>query len=353
MGGAEVFIVQLSNYLLEKNYKVKILTVSGIKDLPHNIDKRIELKSLEKNTTREAIFELLSFFRKNDFDIFVANVWPLTFLASLANLFSLRKKSILIEHGVLSKNFENESSFFKFLHNLSILVFHNLSSKVIAVSNAIKKDLIKKGVSQKKITTIYNSFRKLPTTNESGLSFADWTDFSGLKLISIANLKPEKNLFSLLRAQEILQNKFNVKTKLLVIGDGPQKDELKAAALKMKISENVIFSGFVYNPYPYLNRADILVLSSENEGFGISIIEGLSLGKTIVSTNCEGPSEIINERGLGFLCRKNDDLDLAKTILLASKSSPDKNKLLLRSKDFSIENIGAQYEDLLEEISTK
>ena len=125
-----------------------------------------------------------------------------------------RKKSILIEHGVLSKNFENESSFFKFLHNLSILVFHNLSSKVIAVSNAIKKDLIKKGVSQKKITTIYNSFRKLPTTNESGLSFADWTDFSGLKLISIANLKPEKNLFSLLRAQEILQNKFNVKTKV-------------------------------------------------------------------------------------------------------------------------------------------
>ena len=72
--------------------------------------------------------------------------------------------------------------------------------------------------------------------------------------------------------------------------------------------------------------------------------------KTVLT---QGPSEIINEKGLGFLCRKNDDLDLAKTILLASKSSPDKNKLLLRSKDFSIENIGAQYEDLLEEISAK
>jgi len=350
MGGAEVFIVQLSNYLIKQNYKVKILTLTSIKELPHSIDSKVELLTLEKDSIRKAIFKLFLFLRNQNFDIFIANVWPLTFIASFTNLFNLRKKTVLIEHGILTKNFEKESPLFKFLQNLSILFFHNLASKVIAVSNSVKKDLINRRVSQKKITTIYNSFRILPVTLEKELSFESWTNYSGIKLISIANLKPEKNLKCLLQALDIIQNKFKVKARLLLIGDGPEKGELEAIARNFDISKNIIFSGSINNPYPYLNKADILVLSSLNEGFGISIIEGLSLGKKVVSTDCEGPSEILNNKELGFFCKKNDALDLAKTILLANKTSLDKNKLILRSKDFSIEKIGAQYENVLEKI---
>ena len=350
IGGAEVFIVQLSNYLSRKNYKVKILTLTSVKNLPHDMHEKIKLITLGKNTIRRAIFKLIFLFKKEKFDIFVANVWPLTFLASFANLFSLRKRTVLVEHGILTKNFEDKSSMFKFFQNLSIFFFHNLSSKVIAVSNSVKKDLIRKGVSPRNVITIYNSFRKLPLESEKRLSFGNWSDYPGLKLISIANLKPEKNLLSLLRAIDILHNKFNVKAKLLIIGDGPEKELLQSNAKKLKIYESIIFSGFINNPYPYLNKADILVLSSLNEGFGISIIEALSLGKVVVSTDCEGPSEILNEKGLGFLCKKNNALDLAETILQASESNLDKNKLKLRSKDFSIEKIGAQYENVFQKL---
>jgi len=350
MGGAEVFIVQLSNYLSTKNYKVTILTLTSVNNLPHDIHKKIKLITLEQNTIRRAIFKLILLFKKEEFDIFVANVWPLTFLASFANLFSMTKKTVLVEHGILTKNFEDKSFMFKFFQNLSIFFFHNLASKVIGVSNSVKKDLIKKGVSPRKVITIYNSFRKLPVDSEKKLSFGDWSNYSGLKLISIANLKPEKNLLSLLEAIDILNNKFNVKAKLLVIGDGPEKKLLQSKSKKLKISESVCFSGFINNPYPYLNKADILVLSSLNEGFGISIIEALSLGKVVVSTDCEGPSEILSEKEFGFLCKKNNVRDLAETILLASKSNLDRNKLKLRAKDFSIEKIGARYEDVFQKL---
>ncbi len=350
MGGAEVFIVQLSNFLLTKDYKVKILTLTSVQNLPHDVNEKIELITLEKNSIRNAIFRLVSLFKREEFDIFVANVWPLTFITSFANLFSWKRKTVLIEHGILTKNFEDKSYLFKFFQYLSILIFHNFATKVIAVSDSVKKDLINKGVSPEKVITIYNSFRKLPANSEIEKSFDNWSNYSGLKLISIANLKPEKNLLSLLQAIDVLHKKFNVKAKLLIIGDGPERDSLKSNSKKLNLSESVVFSGLINNPYPYLNEADILVLSSTNEGFGISIIEALSLGKVVVSTNCEGPSEILNEKGLGFLCKKNNPLDLAETILRASKSSLDKNKLLLRSQDFSIEKIGAQYENMFEKL---
>ena len=109
IGGAEVFIVQLSNYLLTRNYKVKILTLTSLKNPPHDIHKNIKLITLEKNSIRRAIFKLIFLFKKENFDIFIANVWPLTLLASFANLFSLRKRTVLIEHGILTKNFEDKS----------------------------------------------------------------------------------------------------------------------------------------------------------------------------------------------------------------------------------------------------
>ena len=64
IGGAEVFIVQLSNYLLTRNYKVKILTLTSLKNPPHDIHKNIKLITLEKNSIRRAIFKLIFLFKK-------------------------------------------------------------------------------------------------------------------------------------------------------------------------------------------------------------------------------------------------------------------------------------------------
>ena len=68
----------------------------------------------------------------------------------------------------------------------------------------------------------------------------------------------------------------------------------------------------------------------------------------MVSTNCmSGPSEILKDGELGYLCRVNDPDDLAKSINEALNNPLDKEKLIARANDFSIENIGKLYEEKL------
>ena len=113
------------------------------------------------------------------------------------------------------------------------------------------------------------------------------------------------------------------------------------------MSDDIFLPGEVVNPIPYISRADLFVLSSDYEGFGLVIAEALSVGKTIVSTNCKsGPNEILKGGQFGYLCKVNDSEDLAKTIKLALSSPLEPNLLIERSEDFSLVNVANQYEDL-------
>ena len=93
----------------------------------------------------------------------------------------------------------------------------------------------------------------------------------------------------------------------------------------------------------------MLVLSSNFEGFGLVIVEALSVGVTVVSTDClSGPSEIIKNNEFGYLCKVDDSNDLAKQIKFACSNKIDAEILKGRSKDFSIEKIGPIYKELLD-----
>ena len=97
-----------------------------------------------------------------------------------------------------------------------------------------------------------------------------------------------------------------------------------------------------------MEESDLLILSSNYEGFGMVIVEALSVGKTVVSTDCpSGPSEIIGDNEFGYLCKVNDPSELAETIDYARKNNLNPEKLITRSKEFTLEKIGPLYEDIL------
>ena len=79
------------------------------------------------------------------------------------------------------------------------------------------------------------------------------------------------------------------------------------------------------------------------------IIEALALGKTVVSTDCpSGPAEIIRDNEFGYLCKVNQPSDLAEKIDYARKNNINTEKLVTRSKEFTLEKIGPLYETILE-----
>jgi len=111
--------------------------------------------------------------------------------------------------------------------------------------------------------------------------------------------------------------------------------------------------GAIDNPISLIKESDLFVLSSNYEGFGMVIVEALSVGKTVVSTDCQsGPAEIIGDNEFGYLCKINDSSELAEKIDFARKNSINPDKLITKSKEYTLEKIGPIYEEMLNKLNT-
>ena len=116
----------------------------------------------------------------------------------------------------------------------------------------------------------------------------------------------------------------------------------------MGLDKNIFLAGWIDDPLPYFDLADLFVLPSNYEGFGVVIVEAMSRGLNIVSTNCKsGPSEILLDGALGTLCEVNNHKALANAILHGLSNPINSDKLIKRSEDFSEKKIGKLYEDIL------
>ncbi|PGT81117.1 glycosyltransferase [Bacillus sp. AFS040349] len=96
-------------------------------------------------------------------------------------------------------------------------------------------------------------------------------------------------------------SKVNGNWRLRIVGDGPHSNELKFLAKQLDIEKKIIWDGWRENPWNYIDEASLLVLSSDFEGFGLVLVEALSRGIPVLSTECEGPDEIIKDGVNGWL----------------------------------------------------
>jgi CDP-glycerol glycerophosphotransferase len=104
---------------------------------------------------------------------------------------------------------------------------------------------------------------------------------------------------------------------LVIVGQGPLRAQLEATVAALKLGSAVFFAGQQYNPFPYLSRASCFVLSSNHEGQGMVLLEALTLGKPVLSTDVSGPRSVLNglTKGMneimqGHLTFKNFDPDV-------------------------------------------
>ena len=135
--------------------------------------------------------------------------------------------------------------------------------------------------------------------------------------------------------------------RLVILGDGKLRAEIEAAA-----DENVVFTGFVENPYAWFSKAEFFVLSSKKEGLPMVILESLACGTPVIAFDCEsGPSEMIDHEQNGLLVAdQNWDALLEAMNRLAADSS-----LLAYFREnaasgiqrFSVQNVGRQWLDYL------
>ena len=197
---------------------------------------------------------------------------------------------------------------------------------IIAVSSGVADDLAEAtGIPRESIDVIYNPV----ITPEVAAASKAMPDHPWLApgeppvVMGIGRLTPKKDFVTLLRAFADVRR--DVEARLMILGEGPDRAELEDLVRTLELEADVALPGFVGNPYAYLARASLFVLSSRWEGLPTVLIEAMYCGAPVVSTDCpSGPHEILNAGDYGRLVEVGDLAALAGAITdgLAGRIQP-------------------------------
>jgi glycosyltransferase involved in cell wall biosynthesis len=169
-------------------------------------------------------------------------------------------------------------------------------------------------------------------------------------IVTVGRLTMPKKIDRVIRLAARLKDE-GIRVQFQIIGDGELKEELLQLATDLKVTDVVTFLGFMKNPFPYIKNADVMLLSSGFEGFGLVLCEAMSLGVPVVSTKTAGPIEIIDNNKYGILC-DHDDASIYKAVKEMMNNEGLRNSYkkigYKRAADFSVENTIKQFEELMQ-----
>ena len=178
--------------------------------------------------------------------------------------------------------------------------------KVVCVSQTAKGSFDELFSNRFESTVLYNYVDDREIREKAAAPIQIQKPDGSLLMLAVGTLYPPKNYPRLLRTfHRLKQERDNL--ELWILGDGVQRDELQRMAEELQIASSVRFLGFQTNPYPYMQKADLLVCSSNYEGFSTVITEGLILGMPIVTTECSGMRELLGESEYGCVTKNNDE----------------------------------------------
>ncbi len=223
------------------------------------------------------------------------------------------------------------------------------SDILTAVSENLKSETYKNFDIKKEVEVIYNfvdvaRFNKKPIT-----AFKNLIAPNGEKIIVHAsNFRPVKRVDDVIKT--FLSINEQIPSKLLLIGDGPERPTLEAYTRKLPTHLDIKFLGKQEQMEELLPIADLFLLPSEYESFGLAALEAMAAEVPVISTNAGGLPEIIIDGFCGYMSNVGDTLDMAKNAIMILKDpevhATFKKNALTQAEKFDIHNIIPKYEEL-------
>ena len=350
--------VEKTNLLVSENLskKYEIFFASNYFSKKFDADiKRIGIKKikLSSNRTLLSFFEMSKLIKKVKPEIIFSIQMHANILILAINKIFFNNKLKIICCERLSKESYEKNLKGKIILFLAHLFYKN-AEKIICNSKDLAKE-IKKISTVNNVTYIYNPTLKLNYKTLAKKFLTKEKPFFKKKkpiITSLGRLDDNKNQMMILKA--INQIKDKIDCNIVLIGEGKNKKKLVQYAKKINFNNLYIYN-FKKNPFPYLLKSDLFILTSNYEGLPNVLIEAMSLNIPIISTNSPtGPREILLNGNAGFLIRRNNFIDLSKKIKLffdKPKIFDDKKKFYKKSlKRFSSQQSLKKYSQIVEEV---
>jgi len=339
LGGAEQVVINLAKGIDKKKFNVIVCCLNDKGIFAQEVEKEgIEVIALGKRGKFDAtvLFKLIRVIKKYKIDIVHTHLWGANTWGRIAAKLAGVKVVIATEHNV-----DTWKPRYYFWIDRFLQYF---TDKIIVVSEKVKEFYVGEGISEKKIEVVHNGIPLFSSSFPSchlpgGIKTGEVRERVGEEfgihpedkvLAIVGRLVEQKGHRYLFEALHLLNGRY--KLKVLVIGEGPQREKLVNMARQSGIEDKVMFTGIRQDVRRILSAVDILVMPSLREGLPMALLEAMANEVAVIASNVGGVPEVIIDKQTGILVKPGDKAELAEAINFLLEDESLRRKLAMEGK---------------------
>ena len=348
-GGAERTMLNLAHGLSERGYAVDLVLARAEGPYLREVKESIRLVDLNGSRLLTSLPVLVRYLR-HERPLAMLSIMNYTSIVALwaRRLAGVSTQVVVSERNMLSYAAQQAPDQPLRLMPRLIRRFYPWADGIVTVSKGVADDLAQvTGIPRECIQVIYNPV-VTPELREKAQAPLDHPWFAPGEppvLLAAGRLTKQKDFPTLIRAFTNVRQTQPV--RLIILGEGPDRPALEALVRQLGLEQDVSLPGFVANPYPYMVRASLFVLSSRWEGLPGVLVEALYCGVPLIATDCpSGPREILADGQYGQLVPVGDVAALTRAIetaLAGNAPSPPPESW----QPFELETVVNQYASIL------
>ena len=311
VGGAERIISNLSNNICRDRFEVHLIAFNAQGLYMKDIKPDVVVHDLKVSSVKKGLFSLMKKICQLQPDRVFSGMGYLNSLLSFfipfLNLIASHKIYWIARETNIASIINKREPFSGIINWLYRHTYRNFDT-IICQSCYMQQDLIKNyGMPKEKMVIINNPVNSeyIEKMSKEPLNYPFESTY--INLLAVGVLRKQKRFDLLLEVLAQLEDRY----RLTIVGGGVEDRALKELAKRLGISDRVAFVGHQDNPYPFMRQADLMVLSSEYEGFPNVLLEANVCGLPVIAFKCPGGTdEIIKESLNGYLvpCMDTDVL---------------------------------------------
>lgn len=355
-GGAERMMVYLATGLADASTSVDLVLARAVGPYLTEVPATVKVVDLASPSVSAAVPALRRYLRHARPDVLVATLRHVSVAAGLAHAVSLTKAPLVVrEANTPSRRSLGRPSVKGRAVDLAMRWVYRRATAVLAVSEGVADDLVRtQGVPRAKVVTVYNPVvtTDVPARAAAPLGHPWFAGDGPPVVLGVGSLTPKKDFGTLIDA--FARVRAQRPARLVILGEGPERRALERRAGETGFGADVELPGFVDNPFAFMARASVFVLSSVVEGLPGALIQALACGCPTVATDCpSGPYEVLEGGRYGRLVPMRDPDAMARAILATFDAPTDRDQLRRRGDDFAADRVVATHRRVLGAVAAR
>ncbi|MEX0780239.1 MAG: glycosyltransferase [Balneolales bacterium] len=358
-GGAQGVMINLANEFSKQGYEIDLVVGSAKGEMASRVNKGVRIINygFRKNMASKSILPFVWYLLSRKPDVVVTTLRStniaVTIAWTLAHLVKRKSSVLILRESCAITDHNYKSSLSKRMLFLTSRFWYGFADMVVHPSNASKNSYLTysgtKTIKKKVIPNPVVNKELYQMSNEC--PHHQWYKDRNIKVILGAGRLTYQKNFELLIRSFYRVACVDPSIRLIIIGEGPDREKLTLQCAKLGILNKVFMPGFQENPYSFMKASSLFVLSSRHEGLPNVLIQAMACGTPVIATDCPGGScEIITDGKSGRLVPIDDEIIMADAIKEMLTCPTSREILLESSSRYNQNQVAGQYSNLFQEL---